>query len=183
MTESNEDERAGGDDGQQQKPPEGEGKGKGPTSKEKLLEEIHKRVEEAKPLQEESIALHRRADEAAASDNPQEAEQLRAQAKELDKQASRLLKTAERLQAGWVQGGAMGGGIGVGVAGGLGATVGAVVSGLTAIPTAGLGVLIGAGTGLVHGPWVKFTEAFSKEESDDIVGEAEAEARRVADES
>lgn len=152
--------------------------GKTPTSKDKLLEEIHKRIEEAKPLQEESIQLHKRADETG---DPKEAEELRAQAKELDKKASKLLKTAERLQAGWLQGGAMGGGIGVGVAGGLGATVGAVVSGLTAIPTAGLGMLVGSGYGLIHGPWIKFTEAFSKEESDDIVDEAETEARHIAE--
>lgn len=163
-------ENGGGEDGEQE--------GKRPTSKEKLLEEIHKRIEEAKPLQEESIQLHKRADEA---EDPKEAEELRARAKEIDKKASKLLKTAERLQAGWLQGGAMGGGIGAGVAGGLGATVGALVSGLTAIPTAGLGMLIGAGAGVVHGPWVKFTEAFSKEESDDIVGEAETEAREIAE--
>ena len=75
----------------------------------------------------------------------------------------------------------MGGGVGAGVASGLGVTVGAVVSGLTAIPTTGLGMLIGAGTGLVHGPWVKFTEAFSKEESENIVDEAEAEAKTIAE--
>ncbi len=165
-TQKNEDQAAG----KQQA-------GKRPTSKEKLIKEIHRHIEEAKPLQEESIRLHQKAEE---TDGP-EAEELRSRAKELDKEASRLLKTAERLQTGWLQGGAMGGGIGVGVAGGLGMTVGAVVSGLTAIPTAGLGMLIGAGAGLVHGPWVKFTEAFSQEESDDIVDEAEAEARKIAE--
>ena len=169
MSEGKENER---------KEVDGKQEGKKPTSKEKLLEEIQKRIEEAKPLQEESLQLHRRADEA---EDPKEAEEFRAQAKELDKKASKLLKTAERLQAGWLQGGTMGGGVGAGIAGGLGMTVGTVVSGLTAIPTAGLGILIGAGAGLVHGPWVKFTEAFSKEESDNIVGEAEAEAKRIAE--
>ena len=48
--------------------------------------------------------------------------------------------------------------IGSGIASGIGMTVGSLVTGVTAIPTAGLGILIGAGTGLVHGPWVKFTE-------------------------
>ncbi|RYP65929.1 hypothetical protein DL771_008059 [Monosporascus sp. 5C6A] len=149
-----------------------------PSSKEKLLEEIHKRIEDAKPLQEESMELHRRAEEAT---DPKEAEELRSRAKELDREASKLLKTAERLQAGWMQGGAMGGGIGAGVAGGIGTAVGTLVGGLTAIPTAGLGMLIGAGTGLVHGPWVKFTDTFSKQESDDIVNEAEEEAKKIAE--
>ena len=53
--------------------------------------------------------------------------------------------------------GASGAGIGGGVAAGLGTTVGAVVGGVVGIPTTGLGLLVGAGTGAVHGPWVKLT--------------------------
>ena len=90
------------------------------------------------------------------------------------------MKTAERLEKGWLQGGAMGTGIGAGVASGLGMGVGALLTGVVAIPTAGLGLLIGAGTGLAHGSWVKFTDAFSKEETEGIVEEATEEAEKIA---
>ncbi|KAI1499530.1 hypothetical protein F5X99DRAFT_389756 [Biscogniauxia marginata] len=155
-----------------------EGKeGKRPTSKEKLLEEIQKRIEESQNLQKESVRLHKQADEAG---DPKIAEDLKFQAKELDKKATKLLKTAKRLEAGWLQGGVTGAGIGAGIASGLGMTVGSLVGGLVAIPTTGLGMLVGAGTGLVHGPWVKFTEAFSKDEVNEIDKEAEAEAEQIA---
>ncbi|KAI1777122.1 hypothetical protein F4818DRAFT_337590 [Hypoxylon cercidicola] len=151
---------------------------KGPTTKEKLLEEISTRVEESKKVQEESVRLHRQAEEA---DDPAVAEDLKFRARQLDKKAATLLKVAKRLETGWVQGGAAGAGIGAGIAGGLGITVGSLVGGLVAIPTTGLGILVGAGTGLVHGPWVKFSQAFSKDEVDEIDKEAEEEARRIGD--
>ncbi|OTB09534.1 hypothetical protein M426DRAFT_316079 [Hypoxylon sp. CI-4A] len=151
---------------------------KKPTTKEKLLEEITTRIEESKKIQEESIQLHKQADEA---DDPAIAEDLKFKARELDKKAATLLKTAKRLESGWMQGGAAGAGIGAGVAGGVGTAVGSLVGGLVAIPTTGLGILVGAGTGLVHGPWVKFTQAFSKDEVDEIDKEADEEARRISE--
>ncbi|KAI1141543.1 hypothetical protein F5Y05DRAFT_372985 [Hypoxylon sp. FL0543] len=154
------------------------GQQKKKTTKEKLLEEITTRIEESKKLQEKSVQLHKQAEEA---EDPAIAEDLKFQARELDRKAAKLLKTAKRLEAGWLQGGAAGAGIGAGIAGGLGMTVGSLVSGLVAIPTTGLGILVGAGTGLVHGPWVKFTEAFSKDEVDEIDKEAEDEARRIGE--
>ncbi|KAM0421237.1 hypothetical protein ACHAPT_010959 [Fusarium lateritium] len=147
-----------------------------PSTKEKLTKEIQKRVDEAAELQNKSIELHKQADEA---EDPQVAEDLRFEAKETDKKAAKLMKTAERLEAGWIQGGAFGTGIGAGIASGIGVTVGTLITGVVAIPTSGLGMLIGAGTGLVHGPWVKFTEAFSKEEADSIVQEAQKEADKI----
>ncbi|KAI0966140.1 hypothetical protein F4678DRAFT_450190 [Xylaria arbuscula] len=160
-----------------------EGKGdaeakKQPSTKEKLLQEITKKIEESKGLQAESLDLHKRAEEVAAND-PELAEDLRFKARELDKKATKLLKIARRLESGWMQGGAAGAGIGAGIATGLGMTVGSLVSGLVAIPTTGLGILIGAGTGLVHGPWVKFTQVFTKDEVSEIDREAEEEAKRI----
>ncbi|KAI0198542.1 hypothetical protein F4808DRAFT_255738 [Astrocystis sublimbata] len=152
--------------------------GKRPTTKEKLLQEITKKIEESKGLQQESLDLHKRAEEVAEND-PELAEDLRHKAREIDKHATKLLKTARRLEQGWVQGGAAGAGIGAGIATGLGMTVGSLVSGITAIPTTGLGILIGAGTGLVHGPWVKFTEAFTKDEVSEMDDEVEEEAKRI----
>ncbi|KAI1387473.1 uncharacterized protein F4822DRAFT_283764 [Hypoxylon trugodes] len=151
---------------------------KKPTTKEKLLEEITTRIEESKKLQEESVQLHKQAEEA---EDPAVAEDFKFQARGLDRKAAKLLKTAKRLESGWMQGGAAGAGIGAGIAGGLGMTVGSLVSGLVAIPTTGLGILVGAGTGLVHGPWVKFSQAFSKDEVDEIDKEAEEEAKRISE--
>lgn len=151
---------------------------KRPTTKEKLLEEITQRISESKGLQEESMDLHKRAEEMASND-PALAEELESKARELDKQATRLLKTARRLESGWMQGGAAGAGIGAGVAAGLGTAVGTLVGGIAAVPTTGLGILVGVGTGLVHGPWVKFTEVFTKDEVSKIDEEAEEEARRI----
>ncbi|KAI8963185.1 hypothetical protein F5Y11DRAFT_162861 [Daldinia sp. FL1419] len=153
-----------------------EGQKKRPTTKEKLIEEITSRIEESKKLQEESVQLHKQADEA---EDPAVAEDLKIRAREFDLKAAKLLKTAKRLESGWLQGGATGAGIGAGIAGGLGMTVGSLVSGLVAIPTTGIGILVGAGTGLVHGPWVKFSEAFSKDEVDEMDKEAEEEAKRI----
>lgn len=158
---------------------------KRPSTKEKLLEEITLKINESKSLQEESLRLHKQADDLSSTssttdpgEDSQAAEDLRFKARELDKQATKLLKTARRLESGWMQGGAAGAGLGAGIATGLGMTVGSLVGGLVAIPTTGLGLLVGAGTGLVHGPWVKFTEVFSEEEVKEIDREAEEEARR-----
>ncbi|KAI8950288.1 hypothetical protein F4801DRAFT_354844 [Xylaria longipes] len=166
---SGEDARGGGGDGEANKRP---------STKEKLLHEITRKIEESKSLQEESMNLHKRAEEVAEND-PELAEDLKFKAREIDKKATKLLKTARRLESGWMQGGAAGAGIGAGIATGIGMTVGSLVSGLAAIPTTGLGILIGAGTGLVHGPWVKFTEVFTKDEVSEIDREAEEEAERI----
>ena len=139
-----------------------------PSAKERIQKEIQTRLDKAKEMQQKSIELHKKAD---AVEDPKVAEDLEFEAHEIDKKAAKLMKTAERLQSGWLQGGAMGTGIGAGVAGGIGATVGILITGVVAIPTSGLGMLIGAGTGLVHGSWVKYTDDFNKDEADSIVRE------------
>ena len=55
--------------------------------------------------------------------------------------------------------------MGAGVGAGLGTVVGSLVGGVTAIPTTGLGLLVGAGTGAIHGPWVKIP---GKKEGDEV---------------
>lgn len=149
-----------------------------PTNKERLTEEIRKRIEESKELQQKSIDLHKQADE---EDDPDKAGDLHHEAAQLDKKAATLLKTARRLEKGWMQGGATGGGIGAGVAGGLGTVIGSVVGGVVAIPSTGLGILIGAGTGLVHGPWVKFTDKFTKDDEEEMDRDAEEDAQSLID--
>ncbi|KAH6995509.1 hypothetical protein BKA56DRAFT_608822 [Ilyonectria sp. MPI-CAGE-AT-0026] len=88
------------------------------------------------------------------------------------------MKTAERLEAGWLQGGAVGAGIGAGIASGIGITVDSLITGIVAIPTSGFGMLIGAGTGPVRGHWVKYTDSFSIHEADTIKKEAQQEANK-----
>lgn len=157
---------------------EGKGQSGGNLSaKDKLRREIETRLDKAKQLQEKSIELHKQADEA---DDPKVAEELNSEAREIDKRAAKLMKTAERLEAGWLQGGAVGTGIGAGIASGIGITVGSLITGVVAVPTSGLGMLIGAGTGLVHGHWVKYTDSFSKQEADTIKNEAQQEANEIA---
>ncbi|KAJ2977607.1 hypothetical protein NUW58_g7758 [Xylaria curta] len=138
---------------------------KRPSTKEKLLQEITSKIEESKSLQAESIDLQHAGGRGGRA-RPA---------------ARRGPATARRLESGWMQGGAAGAGIGAGIATGIGMTVGSLVSGLAAIPTTGLGILIGAGTGLVHGPWVKFTETFTKDEVSEIDREAEEEAKRIGE--
>ncbi|ETS80002.1 hypothetical protein PFICI_07531 [Pestalotiopsis fici W106-1] len=134
-------------------------------TKEKLIKDLTAKLEESKNLEEQSVKLREQA-EALAEENPEEAEKLRAEAGELEAKAKKLIKTARRMQNGAFQGGAAGAGIGAGIAGGLGTVVGSLVGGIAAIPTTGLGILIGAGTGAIHGPWVKLVKDTVQEEDE-----------------
>jgi hypothetical protein len=153
-------------------------------AREKVLRDINAKLAEAKELEQKAQELRDRADtilppppppadsgdgdEAAGGasaptpaiteEQRQEAEALRREAWELSQNAQKQVRAVVRLQSGAFQGGAAGAGIGAGIASGLGTLVGGLVGGLTAIPTTGLGLLIGAGAGLVHGPWVKVVE-------------------------
>ena len=77
------------------------------------------------------------------------------EAAEQDERAKVASAAANRLQSGVCQGGAGGVGMGAGVGVGLGTVVGTVVGGVAAISTTGLRLLVIAGTGAVHGPWMK----------------------------
>lgn len=141
-------------------------------TKEKLIKDLTAKLEESKNSEEQAVKLREKADQ-LAEENPEEAEKLRAEAGELEAKAKKLIKVARRMQNGAFQGGAAGAGIGAGIAGGLGTVVGSIVGGIAAIPTTGLGILIGAGTGAIHGPWVKLVkdtveEEDAKDESGDV---------------
>ncbi|KAF5562310.1 hypothetical protein FPANT_14241, partial [Fusarium pseudoanthophilum] len=71
------------------------------NTQERIAKEIHSRVEEAKGLQQKSLELHEKADN---TDDPEEAENIRHEAREIDKKAAKLMKIAERLEKGWIQG-------------------------------------------------------------------------------
>ncbi|KAH8673645.1 hypothetical protein BX600DRAFT_433262 [Xylariales sp. PMI_506] len=144
-------------------PSAGKSSSGGKKAKERLLADLTAKLEESRKLAAESEELQRKADEA----DPEEAEKLRADAWEREQKAKKLIRQANRLQTGAFQGGAAGAGIGAGIAGGLGTLIGGLVGGIAAIPTAGLGVLVGAGVGAVHGPWVKLVKDTVKEQQEE----------------
>ncbi|EXJ65874.1 uncharacterized protein A1O5_11115 [Cladophialophora psammophila CBS 110553] len=87
-------------------------------------------------------------------------------------------KMARRLQSGTWQGFGFGGGIGAATGLGLGAGVGTVLGAVAAVPTTGLGMLIGSGVGAIHGPWVKLggkEEKFEDADPERVVDALEQE--------
>lgn len=122
------------------------------SSKEKLLSELTTHLKNAEEAQAAAKEARERAD---STENEEEAAHHLEEAGQHEKKFKQEMKIAQRLQSGVWQGGAAGAGMGAGVAGGVGTLVGGLVGGVTAIPTTGLGLLVGVGTGAVHGPWVK----------------------------
>jgi hypothetical protein len=138
-------------------------KGGPPVITEKLspkdAEQVQRKLDEAVQYaiaggrtQERANQVRQRAKEAKTK---REREALEKEADELDAQANSQLKTTKRLQSGVWQG--LGAGAGIGASSGLavGTATGVLVGGVLAIPTTALGGLIGAGTGALHGPWIK----------------------------
>ncbi len=139
------------------------------ATKDKILAEITERLKSAQEAQEAVVQARKRAEE--ATDPDQKAIELE-EAMKQEKKAKSEMKIIQRLQSGTWQGGASGAGIGAGVGLGLGTVVGSVVGGVVAIPTTSLGLLVGAGTGAIHGPWVKLPDLSGK---DDLTEQAYAE--------
>lgn len=79
------------------------------------------------------------------------------EAEEHEKSAQSQLKTSRRLQSGAWQGFGAGAGMGAATGLGLGGVVGTLSGGVLAVPLSAVGGLVGAGTGLIHGPWIKLT--------------------------
>ena len=101
---------------------------------------------------------------AAALMSPKERERMLTEAFGHEAKAKGLTKKARILQSGTFQGAVSGAGIGAATAAGLGTAVGTLVGTVTSIPTTALGGLVGAGTGLIHGPWIKLSLPGGKEE-------------------
>ncbi|KAH8593437.1 hypothetical protein B0O99DRAFT_596305 [Bisporella sp. PMI_857] len=171
-------------------PPPSSAKEEAPQkTKDKILAEINERLKVAREASAEAEGLRKEAD-GLSNDVEGEAEEKAKkleQAFNLEKKAAAELKVVNRLQSGVWQGGAAGAGIGAGVAGGLGTVVGALVGGVVSIPTTGLGLLAGAGTGAIHGPWVKVPglgkdgkQELVTEEEDERKGDGDAAAKREA---
>ncbi|KAK5946524.1 hypothetical protein PMZ80_000667 [Knufia obscura] len=92
---------------------------------------------------------------AQAMTDPKQREKMLQEAFDKEIEANGHSKAAKRMQSGTWQGLGFGGGIGAATGLGLGAGLGTVLGAVTAVPTAGLGMLVGSGVGAIHGPWIK----------------------------
>ena len=123
--------------------------------KQKFIDQAQKHLAKVTAAQEAATQAQ---EEAEKLEDPEERETALAEAAKQNDIAKREMKIVQRLQSGVWQGGLGGAGIGAGVGMGVGTAVGTLVGGVTAIPTTGLGALIGVGTGAIHGPWAKLPE-------------------------
>ncbi|PMD26206.1 hypothetical protein NA56DRAFT_550810, partial [Hyaloscypha hepaticicola] len=131
-----------------------DGKEPHPSTREKLLSELSQHIQAAEAAASLASSIKEKAD-SLPEDAAEEKAHLIEEAQKQEKIYAKEIKVANRLQSGVWQGGAAGAGMGAGVGAGLGTVVGSLVGGVVSIPTTGLGLLGGAATGAVHGPWVK----------------------------
>jgi hypothetical protein len=136
---------------------------KNSSSADRVRVQLISKLTEAEEATNAANLAKQRAD---ATDDLEEKAVVLEEAAKQDKRAKAAMKAANRLQSGVWQGGAGGAGIGAGVGAGVGTLVGTIVGGVASVPTTGLGLLVGAGTGAVHGPWIKI-----KRENEDSADE------------
>ncbi|KAG9231466.1 hypothetical protein BJ875DRAFT_117143 [Amylocarpus encephaloides] len=148
------------------------------TRKEKFLAKAQECITKAESAQ---VAEKEACERAEKLSDPKEKQKLLEEATKQDKLAKSLLTTASRLQSGVWQGGLAGAGVGAGIGTGVGTVVGSIVGGVIAIPTTGLGALAGAGTGAIHGPWVKIPgqEKEKEKEAEQQQGDIEAKGEEI----
>lgn len=99
---------------------------------------------------------------AALLTNPSERERVLSEAYDREIEAKGFSRKAAILKSGTFQGAAGGAGIGAATGLGLGAVVGTVVGAVASVPTTAVGGLVGAGTGAIHGPWIKLGDKKEK---------------------
>jgi len=116
------------------------------------LEYVARVARAAKQTQQEADDLKQKA---LVTTDTQERDTLLKESRQEEAEARKHSKEARRMASGAWQGAAHGAGIGVAVGGGLGTVTGTLVGTLAAIPTTGLGTLIGIPVGMIHGPWMK----------------------------
>ena len=87
--------------------------------------------------------------------DPKQREKMLSEAYRNEVEAKGQSKKARILKSGTFQGGAGGAGIGMATGMGLGTVVGTLTGVVASVPTMALGGLVGAGTGVIHGPWIK----------------------------
>ncbi|KAJ7652420.1 hypothetical protein DFH06DRAFT_1206089 [Mycena polygramma] len=146
---------------------------------------LHAAVENeriGKEADKKARELEEQADE-IEDDNSPERKKLLDEAAEWAKKAKEYLSISKRQQSGVWQGGVGGAGIGAGIGMGIGAFVGTLVGGILAVPTTTLGILGGAATGAIHGPWAKVTGKDRKKARGEGGDEAPAEGEAGGEEA
>jgi len=106
----------------------------------------------AKKAQDTADDLKRKA---MRTGSTSERDDLLEESQRKEKAARAKSRESRRMASGAWQGAAAGAGYGAAVGAGLGAVVGTLVGAIAAIPTTGLGGLIGLPVGYFHGPFVK----------------------------
>ncbi|OAP57914.1 hypothetical protein AYL99_08652 [Fonsecaea erecta] len=141
-------------------------------------EEMVKTIESLQKAQKAQSTANDLKSRAMALTDPKQREKLLKEAFDKEVEAHGHSKMARRLQSGTWQGFGFGGGIGAATGLGLGAGVGTVLGAIAAVPTTGLGMLIGSGVGAIHGPWVKLggkEEKFEDADPEKVVEALEQE--------
>ena len=105
--------------------------------------------------------------------DPKQREKMLSEAYNHEIESKGLSKKARVLKSGTFQGATGGAGIGMATGMGLGTVVGTLTGVVASVPTMALGGLVGAGTGVIHGPWIKLgggkKEEGGTEEEEQIV--------------
>lgn len=114
---------------------------------------------------------------AALLTDPKERERVLSEMYDREIEAKGLSKKARILKSGTFQGAAGGAGIGAATGVGVGTLVGTLVGTVASVPTTALGGLVGAGTGAIHGPWIRLGGGKEKE------GGAEEKVEQVPQEA
>src|SRR6201999_2608160 len=118
-------------------------------------DEMLKTIESLQMAQKAQSKANSLKAKAMAMTSSTQREKLLKEAFDKEIEANGHSKMAKRMQSGTWQGLGFGGGIGAASGLGLGAGVGTVLGAILAVPTTGLGLLVGSGVGAIHGPWVK----------------------------
>lgn len=103
---------------------------------------------------------------AALLTDPKQRERVLSEAYDREIEAKGHSRKAQILKSGTFQGAAGGAGIGAATGLGLGTVVGTLVGTVASVPTMALGGLVGAGTGAIHGPWIKLGGEKEKKKSE-----------------
>ncbi|KAK5451997.1 hypothetical protein LTS15_007720 [Exophiala xenobiotica] len=147
-------------------------------------EEMLQTIESLQKAQKAQTTANNLKQKAMAMTNSSQREKMLKEAFDKEMEANGHSKMAKRLQSGAWQGMGFGGGIGAGGALGLGAGVGTVLGAILAVPSTGLGMLVGSGVGAIHGPWVKLgggkEEPFEDADPEKVVDALEEETRKQA---
>ncbi|KAJ9630166.1 hypothetical protein H2204_008671 [Knufia peltigerae] len=146
-------------------------------------EEMLKTIESLQKAQKAQSAANDIKSKAMAMTNSKKREEMLREAFDKEMEANGHSKMARRMQSGTWQGLGFGGGIGAASGLGLGTGLGTVLGAILAVPSTGLGMLVGSGVGAVHGPWVKLgggkEEPFEDADPEKVVDAIEEE-RKVA---